>query len=95
MKIQLELEDFRFATTNWERGDIRWLLIKIGGKQFSVRREIEAGFDWGDEQQRNAQIDKYLIQEMQIMLAQILRNACAAIPEGTQILKEQETVNGN
>ena len=88
MRIKLELEDFRFATTRWAGGDTRWLQVVVGGKPFSVwvtldRNDVFRGLHYGEE------VDKSLIAQMEYMLAKILTDACAAIPEGTQLYPKE------
>jgi hypothetical protein len=95
MKIKLELEDFEFATTDWEFGTLRWLIVKVGGKKFNVRRSLGRADLWEDVERRNEEIDRYLINQMGHILGQILEDACAAIPDGTEILPRQETIHGN
>lgn len=83
MRIKLELEDFRFATT-YGQMDVRWLVVRVGGKPFSVCRELEPRFIRSDAS--TEWLDRHLIKKMEIMLGQILTDACAAIPPGTEIL---------
>ena len=94
MRIKLELDDFKFATTSWEFGDLRWLIIDFKGKKFSVHRSIESGFIWGDRDAHLQPIDRHLIDEMGAILEQILTDAILAIPAGTAINLRQETFNG-
>ena len=83
MKIQLEQEDVRWATTICPPlGNIRWLAVKVGGKLFHVRRELDPMSAYMDHEAAKAEIDKLLLREMEIMLAKTFRDACEAVPDG-------------
>ena len=88
MKIKLELEDFCFATTRGATtGDIRWLLVEVGGKQFSVYSVMSPKPFQSPE--RNEYFDRMLIERMEVMLRKVFVDACKAIPEGTNLLDEE------
>jgi len=84
MKIKLELEDFRFVDTVWQHGAVRWLVVRIGGKDFAVWRQMDMYFR--DRPGYAENIDELLTKKMEHMLAQILNDACAAIPPGIEII---------
>lgn len=85
MKITLELDDYRFTTThdNFPIGlygptERRWLMVMVGGKQFVAQRQVEQD----RVMYRRDEIDKALIETMQLMLESILLNAAAKVPDG-------------
>jgi hypothetical protein len=84
MQLVLERKDVRFTTTVDENlGKIRWMVVKIGGKLFNVRRQFDKySFRFGDEQQFEEEIDKLLVKEMEYMLTKHLTAAAAAIANG-------------
>jgi hypothetical protein len=89
MKIKLELEDFRFATTRENAyGEARWLIVHIEGKPFCVWRQLtpQGGFRNPKEDEY---IDRLLIEKMELMLRKVFVDACAAIPPGTELLDEE------
>jgi hypothetical protein len=90
MKIVLELEDVRFATTVLPPlGSVRWMIVTVGGKQFNVRREMnQEMLYYGDRDAYQDQIDAYLIREMESMLAKMFRDAAAAVPEGEMKIRD-------
>jgi len=88
MKIQLELEDFRFATTKGATiGDVRWLLVDVEGKPFTVYITMSPRPFRSPEQ--SEYYDRLLIEKMELMLRMVFVDACAAIPPGTAILDEE------
>jgi hypothetical protein len=88
MKIKLELEDFRFATTRGATfGDVRWLLVDVGGKPFSVYTTMSPQPFQSPE--KSEYYDRLLIEKMELMLRKVFVDACAAIPPGTAILDEE------
>jgi hypothetical protein len=86
MRIKLDLEDYRYVTTFSTIGEHRFLIVNVDGKPFGVHRQIER---FSSEHQKEY-IDRYLVERMEVMLRKILTDACAAIPEGTEILFEGE-----
>lgn len=88
LRIQLELDDYQFTTTtdNFPIGlygptERRWLMVMVGGKKFYTQRTVEP--DWMYKQRdHRAEIDKVLIETMQVMLESILLNAAAKTPDG-------------
>lgn len=88
MKITLEQEDVKWATTTIGGvGDVRWMVVTVGGKQFHVRRIIEPGYMYRDEESAKREIDKYLLKEMEVMLAKMFRDAAAAVPDGEMAIR--------
>jgi hypothetical protein len=88
MKIKLELEDFRFATTrSGACGDVRVLLVDVEGKPFSVW--ITMSPQPFQSLERNEYFDKLLIEKMEMMLWKVFVDALKAIPEGTNLLDEE------
>lgn len=78
MKIKLELEDFKFATTSGPYGDARWLMIKLAGRPFTVIREMQPigfrGIHYEEE------VDKVLVASMEASLEGMLLNAADLFP---------------
>jgi hypothetical protein len=86
MKIQLELEDFRFVTTRDSfTGENRWLLVKISQREFFVKRNTSLG----QSKQEEEWVDRFLVEKMEFMLRKVFVDACAATPLGTQLLDEE------
>lgn len=92
MKIVLERgfehSDYQFATTTWQHGNIRWLVVNIGGKQFHVRREFtDDSVLYGSQYREKFMeyVDELLVKQMEHMLTKIFENACGAVPEGVDI----------
>ena len=87
MKITLELDDFRFYTTrNDIQAEVRWLVVDVGGKLFTVWQRLDM-YRW-DRPERDAYFDRVLIEKMQRILAKIMTDACAAIPDGKTFPEE-------
>ncbi len=83
MKIQLELEDFRFVTTRDSfTGENRWLLVKIGQREFFVKRNTSLG----QSKQEEEWVDRFLAEKMELMLTKVFLESCAAFKEGQDIL---------
>ena len=88
MKIKLELEDFRFATTRENiGGETRWMIVSIEGKPFSVWRKMN-GSEFRTRGE-NEYYDRLLVEKMEFMLRKVFVDALKAVPEGTQILDEE------
>jgi hypothetical protein len=88
MKIKLEFDDCRFATTRENiGGETRWLMVTIEGKPFAVCRTMD-GSRWPDKQ-RDEYFDRLLIENMERILRKVFVDACKAIPEGTNLLDEE------
>ena len=84
MKIKLELEDYRLATTRENiGGETRWLMVKIGEKPLAVWVKLDT-YHWPDPKMEEF-YERQLVERMEFMLEKILKDACAAIPEGTEI----------
>ena len=88
MKIQLELDDFRFTTMRSELGETRVLLVTIEGKPFAVYKQKNDEYRWPDPK-RDEAFDRLLIQIMERMLRKVFVDACAAIPDGTNLLEDE------
>lgn len=83
MKIYLEREDVRFVTTSCPPlGDVRWVVVVVGKKQFYVHREIDPMPAYMDADMARREVDKLLMREMEQMLTKMFREAAAAAPEG-------------
>jgi hypothetical protein len=93
MRIRLEYEDGPvFGTFRGPLEDsYRAVLVKINGKPFTVWRTLNLtyGYLMGDKRYIE-EVDKALIASMERMLEKILFDACAAIPEGTNLLEKKE-----
>ena len=87
MEIKLELEDFEFATTLSQFGDTRFLVVVVEGKPFSVYRQLDPRPFRSPE--RDACVDRVLIEKMEFMLRKVFVDACKAIPYGTNLLDEE------
>ena len=80
MKITLELDDFRFYTTrNDIQAEVRWLVVDIGGKPFSVWQQRDL-YHWPTPE-RDDHFNRVLIEKMQRILAKIMTDACASLPD--------------
>jgi len=90
MRISLEYEDEpAFATVRHSKvGDYRVLLVKVNGKPFSTWANVAPIF-LGDRHYME-QIDRSLVAAMERMLKKVFTDACAAIPEGTDLLVDKE-----
>jgi hypothetical protein len=86
MKIKLEFEDYKYVTTFSSFGEHRFLIVRVDGKPFGVHRVIDKFSSEATKQY----IDKYLVEQMEVMLRQIFVDACAAIEPGTEILPTRE-----
>jgi hypothetical protein len=80
MRIHLELEDFKFATTAGPYGDARWLMVKLAGKPFTVVRQLEPHAL--REQLYMDHVDNFLVESMQAALEGLLLNAADIFPAG-------------
>jgi hypothetical protein len=97
MKILLEAEDVRWATTSMaipggSMMNIRWMVVVVGGKQFHVRREIDPMFMYMDQEEAKTEIDKLLFREMEIMLAKMFRESAASVPDGDMAIRKTATL---
>lgn len=88
MKIQLELEDFQFTTTNDNfTGENRWLLVKIGKRKFYVRRNVPLmSMSHGKQEW----VDRFLVNQMETMLRKVFMDACESVPEGVDLTKPSQ-----
>jgi hypothetical protein len=83
MKITLEIEDCMFTSTASEFGNERWLVVKIAGRQFFVRRKSDSyELYYGARNRLMEEVDRVLVDEMQLMIETILLKAAAEVPEG-------------
>jgi hypothetical protein len=81
MRVKLELEDFEFVTASIETlGRYRWLLVKLGDKQFHVHRAIDE-FRW-QRQGFREEVDRTLIESMELMLESVLLKGTDTLPDG-------------
>jgi hypothetical protein len=90
MRLRLEFEDVvAFSTiSGGPLGDYRALMVKINGKPFSVWRTLDVA-NWyllRDDKHYVEEIDKALVAAMERMLEKVFMDACAAIPEGTDLM---------
>lgn len=90
VKLELQGDEFKFATTTWEGGIIRWLVINIDGKPFTVRREMVNYEFYRDSKAWAEAVDCELVQQMEIMIANILKDKAHAIPDGTELSTTQQ-----
>lgn len=81
VKIKLELQDYAFATTQSPFGTYRWLVVRVGGKDFAVSKSLGEYSSPAKEEW----INQTLAAQMEAMLGKILADACGAIPEGTDL----------
>lgn len=96
MRIKLEYEDrLVFSTVIIPAPGLqlqqRTLVVKVGDKAFSVWCSIEPLEVWqwrgyGEPNRYLQEIDAALIAAMEQMLTKILADACAAVPEGANLL---------
>lgn len=88
MRIKLEWEDGPvFASVKAPglgQGDYRALTVKIHGKPFSVWVNYITFF--ADDPSYMRSVDEQLVASMERMFARIFTDACAAIPEGTDLM---------
>ena len=88
MRIKLDIEDVAFATTSIHHlGDMRWMTVRVGERQFCVRREIKGTAAlYFDGEKYIRQVDELLIREMEVMLGRVFVDACEAVPQGTELV---------
>jgi hypothetical protein len=94
MRIQLEIDDFRFFTASIGDGRRhRWLCVELGGKKFWVQRELDI-FPW-DRKDWAAEIDKLLLDKMAYMIEKAISKSISMLPDGDidSICKEPEDDN--
>ena len=82
MRIKLELEDFRFETTADEFGTRRWLVIEIAGRKFFVQRLSSPIPEMYRNKNMEAEVDRLLIEHMQVMFESMLLKAASECPDG-------------
>jgi hypothetical protein len=91
MRIRLEYDDGPvFSTVKMPiAGDYRALLVRINGKPFSVWRTLDVAARFiGDEKRYMEEVDRLLVAAMERMFEKVFMDACAAIPEGTDLMDE-------
>lgn len=91
MRLRLELEyDDRpvFSTFRTPMaGDYRALLVRINGKPFTAWRTLDIAYNYlRDDERYVEEIDKALVAALERMLEKVFLDACAAIPEGTDLM---------
>jgi len=90
MRLKLDLEDcVRFSTLSHPtQGSYRCLQVKVNGKVFSVWQTMDEyrALYLRDDMDYMAVMDAALVAAMEKMLSKILADACAAVPEGTDLL---------
>lgn len=92
MRIRLEWEDDPvFATMSHPQfGEYRALTVKINGKPFSVWVVLDVVYRYRlNDSGYMKMIDDNLIATMERMFTKIFVDACAAIPDGTDLVKEK------
>ena len=94
MKIRLDLEDVRFATTRLHHGNqmevvgsIRWMVVRVGGKDFYVNRTMSGYGLYGGNISCEKSIDNHLIAVMELVMKRILEHGAEHIPEGVDIVE--------
>jgi hypothetical protein len=93
MRIRLEYDDRPlFTTLTGPLGQHRVLLIRVNGKRFTVWRMLRGDeFLFArDDKLYLEEVDKALIASMEKLFEKMFLDACAAIPEGTDLLTEGE-----
>lgn len=94
MRIKLDLDDrLAFSTVTVPTLGLqqRTLIVKVGGKAFSVWHSLEPSQIWpwnglSEPNRYMQEIDVALVAAMEQMLSKLLTDACAAVPEGTSLL---------
>jgi hypothetical protein len=88
VRIRLEYEDGPvFATLGGPLGSYRTLLVKINGKPFTAWCVLDStGYMSIDHERYAKEIDKALVASMERMLGKVFLDACAAVPEGTDLM---------
>jgi hypothetical protein len=100
MRIRLEYEDGpvfgtvrsgpMFGTVS-EPTEYRALVVKIGGKPFTVWRRLDIAARFlSDDKRYIEQIDRALVAAMERMFEKVFLDACAAVPEGTDLMDEKK-----
>ena len=93
MKILLEPEDAHFSTLSGPFVRYRALLVKVNGKPFVTTRTVE-NFRESYDDTFSKSVDLALIESMERMLTKVFNDACAAVPEGVDLMPdEQHTKN--
>jgi hypothetical protein len=90
MRIRLEYDDDPvFATVGHRTEQYRTLMVKINGKPFSAWVTLDIVYAYRrDDPNYIREIDKSLVAAMERMLGKIFTEACAAVPEGTDLMIE-------
>jgi hypothetical protein len=89
VRIKLEYEDGPvFGTFLAEpAGLYRSMIVKINGKPFVVWAKLETETYYMQDKSRYVEeIDKALIASMERMLTKAFNDACAAVPEGVDMM---------
>jgi hypothetical protein len=88
MRLRLEYDDDPvFATVGRNTEIYRTLMVKINGKPFSVWVTLDIVYELRrDDPNYIREIDRSLVAAMERMFERIFTEACAAIPEGTNLM---------
>lgn len=80
MRIKLEFPDVRFSQTSLDGigGHVRWLQVKIDGKPFCVWKHVYKIPEFLSDSQKDY-YDQQLVEMMESILGNILKEACLAI----------------
>ena len=87
MKILLEHEDTHFSTLSGPFARYRVLMVRVNGKPFVTIRTVENFREFYDEDFSKS-VDKLLVDSMEKMLSKVFNDACAAVPEGVDLMPE-------
>ncbi len=87
MRLKLDPDDIHtFSTIQHPMlGTHRTLVVKINGKAFNVWRSID-GLEFYSGEGYMQEVDRMLVASMERMLTKVFVDACAAVPEGTELL---------
>jgi hypothetical protein len=88
MRFKLEYEDDPvFATVRHQGERYRSLLVKINGKPFSTWVHLDFVYDLRcDDPNYMRAVDENLVAAMERMFERVFNDACAAVPEGTDLM---------
>ena len=96
VRIRLEYDD-RPVFSTLTRPDLgargvpttyRTMMVRVGGRTFNVWRTVDQYEMYIDSVREDYinEIDRALVAAMEQMLTQVFVNACAAVPDGAQLL---------
>jgi hypothetical protein len=90
VRLRLEYDDHPvFSTFRGTLGEFRALAVRIKGKPFVMWRSIDRALHFPDEEYMRA-IDNDLVASMERVLTKVFLDACAAVPEGVDLLTTEE-----